>query len=58
MASTNESWSISYTLRDGASNDVRSIVMSWERQTPAQIIQNLNSFLVAAGAPLKVVASE
>jgi len=58
MASTNDTWSLSYTLRDDDSNDVKSISMSWEKQPPAQIAQNFNTFLVAAGAPLKIVTEE
>lgn len=58
MPSTYESWILSYTLRDSESSDVKSISVSWEKQPPAQVLQNLNTFLTATGAPLKVVATK
>lgn len=50
-----ESWTVSYTARDSESSDIKSINMSWEKQPLAQAVENLNTFLVATGAPLKVV---
>jgi hypothetical protein len=54
----NESWNVSYAVRDNDGNDMKSINMSWERQSLAQALENLNTFLVATGAPLKVVQAE
>ena len=53
-----ESWSVSYTVRDSDSSDVKAINMSWEKQSLAQVLENLNTFLVATGASLKVVPTE
>lgn len=54
-----ESWSISYCLTERDSgHERRNMQMSWQNRTPDQILGNLNAFLVAAGAPLKVVAAE
>ena len=51
-----ERWSVSYyqTLRDRG-DTVRQLEMSWENRTPDEIMANLNAFLVACSAPLKVV---
>lgn len=55
----NETWTISYNLRERESSDThRSIEMSWENRTPAEVMDNLNAFLVATRMPLKVVPAK
>jgi hypothetical protein len=55
----NEVWTVSYDRRDRDRNDtMRRVEMSWENRTPAQVAENLNAFLIATGAQLKVVPIE
>jgi len=54
-----EQWNVTYNLRERDRGDaLRTVEMTWENRTPAQVAENLNAFLLAAGAPLKVVLAE
>jgi hypothetical protein len=47
---TNENFNVSYYLRDkNTSDDIRNISMTWENRSIEEIIDNLNTWLTAAG---------
>jgi hypothetical protein len=47
---TNENFNVSYYLRDkNTSDDIRNISMTWENRSLDEIIDNLNTWLTAAG---------
>ena len=47
---TNENWNVSYNCRDkSTSDDVRCISMNWENRPVEDIINNLNTWLIATG---------
>jgi hypothetical protein len=53
---TNENFNVSYYLRDkNTSDDIRNISMTWENRSIEEIIDNLNTWLTAAGYPELVV---
>jgi hypothetical protein len=53
---TNENFNVSYYLRDkNTSDDIRNISMTWENRSLDEIIDNLNTWLTAAGYPELVV---
>jgi hypothetical protein len=52
---TNENWNVSFNCRDkNTSDDVRCISMNWENRSIEEVIQNLNTWLVATGYDLVV----
>lgn len=58
MTDVTESWSMNFTRRGRDCGDVhRTVEMSWENRTPAQVMENLNAFLVAVRVPLRVVSA-
>jgi hypothetical protein len=53
---TNENFNVSYYLRDkNTSDDIRNISMTWENRSLDEIVDNLNTWLTAAGYPELVV---
>jgi hypothetical protein len=47
---TNEYFNVSYNCRDkNTSEDIRSISMNWENRSPEEVMDNLNTWLTAAG---------
>lgn len=53
---TIQSWSMNFAVRTRTNSDtLRSIDMSWDGLSAAQVMDNLNTFLTATGVPLKVV---
>jgi len=51
-----ESWNVSYNCRERNSNeDVKCVSMNWENRTAEEVMDNLNTWLMATGIALKVV---
>jgi hypothetical protein len=51
-----ENWNVGYVRRDANTNDdILNISLNWENQTIEQVKNNLNTWLLASGIPLKVV---
>lgn len=51
----NENWNISFTRRDkNSSEDIINLSMSWENGDVEHVMDNLNTWLTAIKAPLKV----
>ena len=47
---TNEYFNVSYNRRDKNTNeDIKSISMNWENRSPEEVMDNLNTWLTAAG---------
>jgi len=52
----NENWSISFTRREkNSGEDMINLSMSWENGDVEHAMENLNTWLTAIKAPLKVV---
>jgi hypothetical protein len=52
----NESWNVSYNARErNSGEDIKCVSMNWENRSPEEIMENLNTWLVACGYQLKVV---
>jgi len=55
----NENWSISFTRREkNSGEDMINLSMSWENGDVEHAMENLNTWLTAIKAPLKVVESK
>lgn len=56
---TTETWNVSFTCRDkNTSDDIRSINMNWENRPIEEVVDNLNTWLVAAGYGQLVVSEK
>jgi hypothetical protein len=54
-----ENWTVSYTCREkNTSDDIRCINMNWENRPVEEVIDNLNTWLVAAGYGQLVVSEK
>lgn len=52
----NENWNVSYSARERNSNeDIKCVSMNWENRSAEEVMENLNTWLVACGYQLKVV---
>jgi hypothetical protein len=59
MRNKDESWSLSYSATDkDTRNDVKSVSVSWQERSAEETLENINTFLTAAGVPLRVVRAE
>jgi hypothetical protein len=53
---TNENFNVSYYCRDkNTGEDIKNMTMNWENRSIEEIIDNLNTWLTAAGYPELVV---
>lgn len=56
---TTENWNVSYSCREkSTSDDIRNISMSWENRPIEEIVDNINTWLVAAGYPQLIVTEK
>jgi hypothetical protein len=52
----NESWNVSYSARErNSGEDIKCVSMNLENRSPEEVMENLNTWLVACGYQLKVV---
>jgi len=53
-----QSWDVRFTEVDDKQDQVRSINMGWENRSEAEVMANLNAFLIAIGMSLEVVGKK
>lgn len=47
---TNEIWNVSYACREkNTGEDIKNFSMSWENRSLEEVIDNINTWLVASG---------
>lgn len=52
----NETWNVSYSARErNSGEDIKCVSMNWENRSAEEVMENLNTWLVACGYQLKVV---
>ena len=53
---TNDSYNVSYTLRDNSGgDDIISVSMNWENRDLEEVKKNFNTFLTSIGVDLVVI---
>jgi len=56
---TTETWTVSYSCRDkNTHEDVRCVNMSWENRPVEEIVDSINTWLIAVGYPQLTVTEK